>query len=113
MTGSDPTKATEPKGYWLITATVTDPVGFQEYVALAAPVIAEAGGRVLARGDVFEVVEGSSDGRPFVIEFPSYLAAKECYESEGYQSAIALRNGRATFDVVIAQGAQTPESAAD
>jgi len=59
---------------------------------------------VLARGDEFEVVEGSSRGRPFVIEFPSYVAAKECFESDGYQGAIKLREGNASFDIVVAQG---------
>jgi uncharacterized protein (DUF1330 family) len=96
--------STDEKGYWLVTAVVTDPDAFQNYTAVAGPTIAKAGGKVLARGDVFEVVEGSSPGRPFVIEFPSYEAAKECFESEDYQAAIKLREGNATFDIVIAQG---------
>ena len=92
------------KGYWLVTAVVSDPAGFQNYTAKAGPTIAKAGGKVLARGDEFEVVEGSSAGRPFVIEFPSYAKAKECFESEDYQAAIALREGNAKFDIVIAKG---------
>lgn len=98
----------EAKGYWLVTAVVTDPAGFQEYTAVAGPVIAAAGGRVLARGDEFEVVEGTSRGRPFVIEFPSYLAAKECFESEAYQEAIKLRESSASFDIVVAKGFASP-----
>ncbi len=96
--------ATETKGYWLVTAVVTDPAEFQQYTAKAGPTIAQAGGKVLARGDVFEVVEGSYPGRPFVIEFPSFAAAKECFESDEYQEAITLREGNAKFDIVIAQG---------
>jgi len=95
----------DAKGYWLVTATVTDPEKFQGYTEVAGPVIAAAGGRPVARGDVFEVVEGTSHGRPFVIEFPSFQAAKDCYASDGYQAAIALREGAATLDIVIAQGA--------
>ena len=101
------------KGYWLVTAVVTDPVGFQDYTAKAGPTIAKAGGKVLARGDVFEVVEGTSSGRPFVIEFPSFAAAKECFDSDDYQSAIALREGNATFDIVIAQGFTPPSVASN
>ena len=96
--------SSEEKGYWLVTAVVSDPEGFQAYTQKAGPLIAAAGGRVLARGDEFEVVEGSSAGRPFVIEFPSFHAAKDCFESDGYQEAIALREGNATFDIVVAKG---------
>lgn len=96
--------AAEAKGYWLVTAVVTDPAAFQGYTEVAGPVIAAAGGRPISRGEVFEVVEGNSPGRPFVIEFPSYQAAKECFASDGYQAAIALREGAATFDIVITQG---------
>ena len=96
--------AAEAKGYWLVTAVITDPAAFQAYPAAAGPVIAAAGGRVISTGEVFEVVEGTSPGRPFVIEFPSYQAAKDCFASDGYQAAIALREGAAKFDIVITQG---------
>ncbi|MFZ4756378.1 MAG: DUF1330 domain-containing protein [Miltoncostaeaceae bacterium] len=95
----------DAKGYWLVTAAITDPEKFQGYTEVAGPVIAAAGGRPVARGDVFEVAEGTPAGRPFVIEFPSFRAAKDCYASDGYQAAIALREGAATLDIVIAQGA--------
>ena len=96
----------ETKGYWLVTAAISDPEAFQNYTSVAGPLIGKAGGNVLARGDVFEVVEGNSTGRPFMIEFPSFEAAKSCFESDEYQAAIALREGNATFDIVIAQGFQ-------
>ena len=103
-----PSMNSQEKGYWLVTAVVTDPTGFQGYTSVAGPLIEAAGGRVLARGDEFEVAEGSSRGRPFVIEFPSYASAKECFESDGYQAAIKLREGNASFDIVIAQGFTPP-----
>lgn len=98
-----------PKGYWLVTARVSDPAAFQAYTEVAGPVIAAAGGRPLARGDVFAVVEGNSAGRPFIIEFPSLPAARACFDSDDYQAAIALREGSAEFDIVIAQGVAPPE----
>jgi len=105
--------SSKESGYWLVTAVVTDPDGFQEYTAVAGPLIAAAGGRVLTRGDEFEVVEGSSRGRPFVIEFPTYAAAKACFESDGYQAAIKLREAHASFDIVIAQGFTPPATPAN
>ena len=42
-----------------------------------------------------------------MIEFPTFEAGKACFESDEYQSAIALREGNATFDIVIARGFST------
>lgn len=99
----------EAKGYWVVTATISDPQAFGAYTAAAGPVMGRAGARVLAGPQQFEVVEGSSRGAPFIAEFPSYQAALDCYRSPEYQQAIALREGAARFDVVVVQGAVTPE----
>ena len=51
---------TDPrKGYWLVLANVTQPALFGQYTALAGPTLASFGARVLARGDVAQVVEGA------------------------------------------------------
>jgi uncharacterized protein (DUF1330 family) len=100
-----------PKAYWLVQATVTDAVQFGKYTAVAGPLIASFGGRVLARGDVSEVVEGSVPRRPYFVEFPSYAAARACFHSAGYQDAIALRSGAAHFDIVIVEGMAPTTSA--
>lgn len=92
------------KGYWLVQASVTNPVQFGTYTALAGPTLASYGGRVLARGDVAEVVEGSVPRRPYFVEFPSYAAARACFHSAAYQDAIALRAGAAQFDIVVVEG---------
>lgn len=95
----------QAKGLWLVLAEVTDPARFGAYTALAGPTIARYGGRVVARGDVAVVVEGRLGRRPFLIEFPSFDAARACYDSADYQHAVALRQGVATFDIVVLEGA--------
>lgn len=100
--------STEPKGYWIVSAVVTDPERFTPYTEVAGPVIRAAGGRPIVTGMHTEVVEGSPAGRPFIIEFPSVEAALECYRSPEYQAAIALREGAATFDIIVAEGPQAP-----
>jgi N-ethylmaleimide reductase len=92
------------KGYWLVLASVTNPAQFGKYTALAGPTLASYGGRVLARGDVTEVLEGSVPRRPYFVEFPSYSAARACFHSAAYQDAIALRAGAAEFDIVVVEG---------
>jgi uncharacterized protein (DUF1330 family) len=83
---------------------------FGNYTSVAGPLIAAQGGRVLARGDVADVVEGAVPGRPYLIEFPSYAAAQACFNSAGYQQAIALRADVAKFQIVIVEGFVPPAS---
>ena len=92
------------KGYWIVTANISDPEGFIPYRETAGPVIAEHGGHAIVRGDVAEVAEGVAHGRSFIVEFPSYEAARACYASPAYQAAIELRKDAARFDLVIAEG---------
>ena len=54
----------EAKGYWIVAALVSDPVRFGEYTAVAGPVMGRAGARVLAMGQAFEVVEGTTYVHP-------------------------------------------------
>ena len=92
------------KGYWIVLASVLDASRFGEYTSVAGPVLASFGGRVLARGNVVIVAEGSVSGRPYLVEFPTYAAAQECFYSAAYQAAIKLRSGVAEFSIVIAEG---------
>lgn len=93
-----------PKGYWIVTARIADPDAFATYREAAGPVLAAHGAHAIIRGDVVELVEGASHGRPFIVEFPSYEAARDCFHSPDYQAAIELRRDCAEFDIVIAEG---------
>ena len=112
MTTSQPDNSQDaaPKGYWIVFASINEPSRFGNYTSVAGPLIAAQGGRVLARGDVATVVEGAVPGRPYLIEFPSYAAAQACFNSAGYQEAIALRAGVAQFQIVIVEGFAPPAS---
>ena len=92
------------KGYWIGRVDVEDPETYRKYIAANAAPLAEFGGRFLVRGGQFENPEGSARSRNVVIEFPSYQAALDCYHSEGYQHAKALRLPVSAGDVVIIEG---------
>ncbi|PIE14433.1 MAG: hypothetical protein CSA70_01365 [Rhodobacterales bacterium] len=92
------------KGYWIGRVDVDDIEEYKKYVAANAAPFAEYGGRFLIRGGRFENPEGTSRSRNVVIEFPSYQAALECYHSDGYQAAKALRDPVSTGDIVIIEG---------
>lgn len=92
------------KGYWIARVDVTDGTIYEDYVAANAEPIRAHGGRFMVRGGRFENVEGGSRQRNVVIEFPSYQAALDCWNSPGYQAAIALRAPVATADLIVVEG---------
>jgi uncharacterized protein (DUF1330 family) len=97
------------KGYWIAHVDVTDPEGYQAYMAADMVPFGRFGGRFLVRGGRREVVEGKVRARTVVLEFPSYRAALDCYRSDDYQAAAALRKGKAELDLFIIEGCE-PQS---
>lgn len=92
------------KGYWIARVDIQDSEQYKKYVAANAPAFAKFGARFLVRGGPFEVPEGSSRQKSVVLEFPSYQAALDCYQSPEYQEALKLRLGIAACDLVIIEG---------
>ena len=98
------------KGYWIGHVDVTDPEGYKAYMAADMVPFGKFGGRFLVRGGTREVVEGKVRARTVVLEFPSYQAALDCYRSDDYQAAAALRKGKAELDLFIVEGHDGPQS---
>jgi uncharacterized protein (DUF1330 family) len=98
------------KGYWIGHVDVTDPAGYQAYVAANGVPFGKFGARFLVRGGTREVVEGSVRGRTVVLEFSSFEAALACYRSPDYQAVAALRRGKGELDLLIVEGYDGPQS---
>jgi uncharacterized protein (DUF1330 family) len=92
------------KGYWIASVEVTDPEGYQQYVAANAAAFAKYGAKFVVRGGRFEVPEGSARSRNIVLEFKDYATALACYRSPEYTAAKALRMGRADATLIIVEG---------
>jgi uncharacterized protein (DUF1330 family) len=95
-----------PKAYWIARVDVNDPEAYKLYVAGAAPAFQQYGARFLARGGQFTAVEGPARARNVVIEFPSYQAAIDCYNSPVYQAARAHRLPVSAAELVIVEGVE-------
>ncbi len=93
-----------PKGYWIAHVDVRDAEAYQRYREANAAPFAKFGARFLTRGGARVVKEGTARPRSVVIEFPSYRAALDCYDSPEYQAAKALRDPVSEGDLVIAEG---------
>lgn len=98
-----------PKGYWVARVDVADAERYKDYVAANAVAFAKFGARFLVRGGRFENPEGGSRTRNVLIEFPSYQAALDCWNSPEYQQALAIRRPISTGDVIIIEGYDGPQ----
>lgn len=99
------------KGYWIARVDVTDPEAYKAYVAANAEPLRKHGARFLVRAGRFENPEGTSRLRNIVIEFPSYQAALDCWNSPEYQDAVRLRVPVSTVDLVVIEGYDGPQPA--
>ena len=93
-----------PKGYIISRVDVVDPEAYARYAAKATKVIAEHGGRPLARGGRWEARVGAARARNVVLEFEDYETARRYYHSQQYQAAKALRAGAAQIEMVLVEG---------
>ena len=82
--------------YWLARARIDDPVEYKKYTDLVPAIIAKHGGKVLARGGKYQIMEGPHDFQRFVvIEFPDLETARACFESPEYVAAASFRRAGA------------------
>jgi uncharacterized protein (DUF1330 family) len=79
------------KGYWIAHVDVADPEQYKLYIAANAVPFKKYGARFLVRGGQCEVIEGRTRARNVVIEFPSYQAAVDCWQSQEYQDVLKIR----------------------
>ncbi|MDO6726656.1 DUF1330 domain-containing protein [Cognatishimia sp. 1_MG-2023] len=93
-----------PKAYWIAHVTVTDPAQYQLYAQASAAPFAEYGAKILARGGTYQALEGADHPRNVVIEFPSLQHALDCYHSDAYQAARALRENAGIPNITIVEG---------
>ena len=93
------------KGYWIARVNVRDSEAFKKYASKAKLAIEKYGGKYVARGGKFSVLEGKHDfERNVVVEFDIVEKAQECYNSKEYQEAKSYRDGKADFNAIVIEG---------
>ncbi len=93
-----------PKGYWVANNLVHDAAKYEEYKSLNAAAFKKYGAKFLVRAGQQQDREGDVHPRTVILEFPSYQAAIECYESPEYEQALQLRLGIADSNIIIVEG---------
>ena len=93
-------------GYWVARSKINDPVAYKKYTDRVPEIMARYGGKILARGGKFQILEGPERFERFVvIEFPSLEQAVACHDSPEYQEASAFRkkDGAGEVELVIVE----------
>ena len=90
--------------YWIARAKINDPIAYKRYTDLVPDIIAKHGGKVMARGGKFQIMEGPEKfGRFVLIEFPTFEAGVGCFQSEEYDAAAKHRrdNGAGEVETIM------------
>jgi uncharacterized protein (DUF1330 family) len=93
--------------YWVARSKINDPVEYKKYTDLVPAIIAKYGGKVLARGGKFQIMEGPHKFQRFVvIEFPTFAQGVACFTSDEYNKAAAFRraNGAGEVETIMVEG---------
>jgi len=97
----------EMVAYWVARAKVDNPDQYKKYADLVPDILQKFGGKFLARGGAFRILEGPEKFHRFVvIAFPSFEKAVACHQSPEYREAAAHRNkdGASELEIVIVEG---------
>ncbi|MEO7151720.1 MAG: DUF1330 domain-containing protein [Burkholderiaceae bacterium] len=88
--------------YWIARGRVDNPTEYKKYTDLVPAIIAAHGGKILARGGRFKVLEGTDRYARFVvIEFASLEQAVACHDSPEYLAAAAHRKAAGVGEVEL------------
>jgi uncharacterized protein (DUF1330 family) len=92
--------------YWIARARITDPIAYKNYTDRAPAIISKYGGRFLARGGRYQLLEGPDKFQRFVvIEFPTFEQGITCFESSEYHEAMAFRRGGpGEVEIIMVEG---------
>ena len=93
--------------YWVARSKVNNPDQYKKYADLVPGILQKFGGKFLARGGKFKILEGGEQFQRFVvIEFPSFEEAVACYDSPEYVEAAAHRrkDGASELEIAIVAG---------
>ena len=93
-----------PKGYIIGHITVNDPEAYKEYVEKDTPILLGLGGRFVVRGGQSSLMEGQTQDRHVVIEFPTYEAALAAYNDPDYQEVAKIRHRTADSTIIVVEG---------
>ena len=94
--------------YWVARSKINNPDEYKKYADQVPPILAKYGGKPLARGGRFQIMEGPETFQRFVvIEFPTFEQGVACFTSKEYDAAAAFRrNGAGEVETIMVEGGE-------
>jgi|TARA_Y100000034_G_scaffold16973_1_gene18436 uncharacterized protein (DUF1330 family) len=94
-----------PKGIWLaVYDKIENMETLKKYAVKATPAISKYSGKFLVRGGKNITLEGNQSPRTVIVEFPTFLDAEKCYNSDEYQEALSILKGFVKRNLQIIEG---------
>src|SRR5262245_4332885 len=106
----------EMVAYWVARSKLNNPDQCKKSTGRVPAILQKFGGKILARGGKFKILEGSEKFHRFVvIEIPSFEKAVACQESPEYLEAAAHRkkDGASELEIVIVESVRDPPTPPD
>jgi uncharacterized protein (DUF1330 family) len=105
---SDDIQESPMPAYWVARSKINDPVEYKKYTDQVPGILAKFGGKVLARGGKYQIMEGPDKFHRFVvIEFPTFEQGVACFTSKEYDDAAAFRrNGAGEVETIMIEGGE-------
>lgn len=92
--------------YVILDVEITDPEAYAEYKEHSGRVLAQYGGKFLARGGAHEVLEGDwNPHRIVLLEFESAEAARAWWNAPEYADPKRIRQSASRGNMVLVEGA--------
>ena len=104
LIGGIKAQGNKPPAYVIAEVEVTDPAGFQAYVAKLPPTLTPYHGKTIIRGKA-DTKEGTApNGSVVVLAFDNLDDAEHWYTSPAYSEIIPMRQRSATTRAYIVEG---------
>ncbi len=89
----------------VLDVRVTDLEAYEEYKTHSTRVLAQYGGKFIARGGSTEVLEGEwNPNRIVILEFETMERAREWYHSPEYAAPMQLRQRASQGNMILVEG---------
>ncbi|MEE9321721.1 MAG: DUF1330 domain-containing protein [Granulosicoccus sp.] len=91
----------------IVDTLIENPEAYEEYKALARPIVEKYGGVYRARGGEMDVLESDlwTPSRIVVVEFPDMASARAFANSEEYAPVKSIRHKNSKCTLLIVEGA--------
>ena len=93
------------KSYWIsVYEKIENMETLKKYAVKATAAIGKYSGKFLTRGGKSIILEGIQSPRTVLVEFPNFLEAERCYNSDEYKEALNILRGAAKRNLQIIEG---------